>query len=227
MQTKSAAPNAATPVRRILVISISSLVVPIALRHAAAIRRAFERADVQLAGEPDGQIITDSARFRQSPPLFWSRLSPPPDAALAAAPACGRRLQAAAIAHRIRGAGAGIALDSEGHARRRGRAHTRRPNSRPERPRRAPGADADRAAPGRAPPGRHSRTSWRRTGRAPAIAQIGQGPRPLFSNDNRTPTMKPAIAQIGRAPRPLEPGRRPCGQHRRLRPSPAYASGAG
>ena len=58
MKTKSAAPNAATPVRRILVISISSLVVPIALRHAAAIRRAFERADVQLAGERGGQIIT-------------------------------------------------------------------------------------------------------------------------------------------------------------------------
>ena len=58
MKTKSVAPNATTPVRRILVISISSLVVPIALRHAAAIRRAFERAAVQLAGERDGQIIT-------------------------------------------------------------------------------------------------------------------------------------------------------------------------
>jgi hypothetical protein len=58
MRTKSAAHNAATPVRRILVISISSLVVPIALQHAAAIRRAFERAAVQLAGERDGQIIT-------------------------------------------------------------------------------------------------------------------------------------------------------------------------
>ena len=58
MKTKSAAPNAATPVMQILVISISSLVVPIALQHAAAIRRAFERAAVQLAGERYGQIIT-------------------------------------------------------------------------------------------------------------------------------------------------------------------------
>jgi hypothetical protein len=58
MKTKSVTPNAATPVRRSLVISISSLVVPIALQHAAAIRRAFDRAAVQLAGERDGQIIT-------------------------------------------------------------------------------------------------------------------------------------------------------------------------
>jgi len=58
MKTKSVAPNAAMPVRRILVISISSLVIPIALQHAAAIRRAFERAAVKLAGERDGRIIT-------------------------------------------------------------------------------------------------------------------------------------------------------------------------
>jgi hypothetical protein len=51
MKTKSVAPNAATPVRRIIVISISSLVVPIALQHTAPIRRAFDRAAVQLAGE--------------------------------------------------------------------------------------------------------------------------------------------------------------------------------
>src|SRR5262245_63006211 len=55
----------------------------------------------------------------------------------------------AAIAHRIRGAGAGLALDSEGRARRKGRADTGRPSSRASRPGRAPGADADRPTGGR------------------------------------------------------------------------------
>ena len=42
----------------LLSVGDANLVVPIALQYTAAIRRAFERAAVQLAGERDGQIIT-------------------------------------------------------------------------------------------------------------------------------------------------------------------------
>jgi hypothetical protein len=56
MKTKSVAPIAATPVRRILVISISSLVT-ISLQPTAPIRRAFERAAVQLAGAVIGRSL--------------------------------------------------------------------------------------------------------------------------------------------------------------------------
>jgi hypothetical protein len=58
MKITSVAPNAVTPVRRIFVISISSLFVPIALQHTAAIRRFFEAPP--LSGERLGAICQPS-----------------------------------------------------------------------------------------------------------------------------------------------------------------------